>query len=215
MDVTWPLHDRFMMRKIGFEIIETTENTFNTPLITFLILELSAQIKYFIIKILIKIREIRVIHVQKTFFDPPKDWAFAPDLIAIGYKIGFRKPKWIKIDFSVFETLTILVRLDSRKTVETSLATWSCLKLIESLWIHQMELVQVFRKYVRETNFCQKFCQAIYPRILSKSTCSKFFLFAGILNFLKNELKSAFFQVSDILPNYMVTIFKPDLRVLD
>ena len=138
-----------------------------------------------------------------------------PDLIAIGYKIGFRKPKWIKINFSVFETLTILVRLDSKKTVETSLTTWSCLKLIESLWIHQMELVQVFRKYVRETNFCQKFCQAIYPRILSKSTCSKFFLFAGILNFLKNELESAFFQVSDILPNYMVTIFKPDLRVKD
>lgn len=35
------------------------------------------------------------------------------------------------------------------------------------------------------------------------------------IEFSENELKSAYFQVSDILPNYMVTIFKPDLRVSD
>ena len=51
---------------------------------------------------------------------------------------------------------------------------WSCLKLIESWWIHQMELVQVFRKYVRETILCQKwfirgFCQKYHVR---SSFCS-------------------------------------------
>ena len=94
-----------------------------------------------------------------------------------------------------------------------SLRPWSCLKLIESWSIHQMELVQVFRKYVRETQLLAK--NDLSADFVKNTMFEVLFVRLNIEFSAKNELKSAYFQVSDILPNYMVTIFKPDLRVKD